>query len=194
MDLPAVGIKDVVAVMETGTVSALPDVNDVEAAIELIKRYDEQVDELKDYKKKKAGQIDQAISDASKKADFLRSVITKTLAESGKKSISFPGLAKVNLRVKKGKWVIADEEALLKVLKKENEYKNVVEEVPTIRKKELNGLLDVWERIQKVPPCVIKEDDEETVTISFDEPSNDPSAKVISKAATVDVKSLNFTA
>lgn len=199
VDLPAVGMKDVVALMDTGKVSPLPDSNEIEAALELIKKYEEVVGDLKDYKKKKVRQIDEAIEQAYSRGDFLRSVIAETLKFSNKTSVRFPGLGKANLRTKRGKWVIQDEQSLLDTLRKEGEYKNCVDESPVIKKKEVNALLDVWERINKLPKCVIREDDTDAVTITFEEAEPDASIKVVKKQATaaaVDedtLKSLNFT-
>lgn len=174
-DVPAVGMKEAVEILESGSSRSLSDVYNIEAILELIRTANQKKLEFSLLKKKRNQVIDQEIENLDSRVEFLRSIIAKTLKEHKQKSISFPGVAKVSQRKKKGGWLIKDEGKLLEALKQEQEYDAIVESKPSIRKGELNKLLDVWESIQKIPPCVEREHiaDEIDVTISFEKIADD---------------------
>jgi hypothetical protein len=172
-DYPVLGMQETLQVLESGSVQPLGDVHHLEAALELISRGEEKAAEYKEIKKKRAQLIDEEIERIESRNEFLRSIIARTLKETKTKNVSFPGVGKVSARVKKGKWVIEDEDQLLKVLKDEGEYATIVRTEEVVQKGELNKLLDVWEKVGKLPTSVKREKDEDAVTIKFDKPALD---------------------
>jgi hypothetical protein len=173
-DYPVLGMQETIQILESGHVQALDDVHNLEAALELIRKGDERVEEFKVIKRKRAQVIDEEIEKIESRNEFLRSIIAKTLKQAKTKSVTFPGVGKVSARDKKGNWVVKDESELLKVLKDEGEYAQIVEVEEVIKKKDLNKLLDVWEKVGKLPTSVGREPDQDAVTIKFDKPVDDP--------------------
>lgn len=171
VDYPVIGIKETIEVLESGQVKALTDVHAIEAALELISKSESKIEEFKEIKKKRNYLIDAEMENLDSRIEFLKSVIAQTLKAHDKKSISFPGLAKVSRRNKKGKWVVTDEDALKKVLKDEGEFDTIVKTEEVVQKGELNKLLEVWQSVGKLPPSVEREPDEDAVTISYDKPT-----------------------
>lgn len=172
-DFPVIGIKETVEILESGQVKPLSDVYSVEAALELISKSESKIEEFKEIKKKRNYLIDAEIENLESRIEFLKSVIAQTLKSHSKKNVSFPGVGKVSLRTKKGKWIVVDEEALKQVLKDEGEFDTIVVTEEVIKKGELNKLLDVWQSIDKLPKSVSKEPDEDGVTISYEKPTTD---------------------
>lgn len=173
IEYPVIGIKETVEILESGQVKPLSDIYSVEAALELIAKSEAKIEEFKEIKRKRNYLIDAEMENLDSRIEFLKSIIAQTLKSHGKKNVSFPGIGKVSLRNKKGKWVVVDEEALKKVLKDEGEFATIVETEEVIKKGELNKLLDVWQSIGKLPPSVTKESDEDGVTISYEKPTTD---------------------
>ena len=115
--------------------------------------------------------IDDNIVNLDNRIDFLKSVVLETLKFHQEKKVNFPGIGSASRRTVKGTWVINDEKQLLDSLRTSGEYKNVIEERPVIVKSELNKLLDSWQSSGKPIVGVEKEDQRETVALSFDEKS-----------------------
>lgn len=172
-----VGYDDTYEALREGEVRPLTDIHNVEAALAIVRNAKEQVDDLKVLKKKRTAAIDSRVDQLEKQIEFLSEVIISTLNNAKEKTVRFPGVGKVSKRINKGKWIINDEDGILKVLKKEKEYDNIVSTSTKVDKKELNKLLDVWEKVDKIPGSVKREDDEERLTFSFEkEESKDVSA------------------
>lgn len=183
MDFPVIGMKETVEIMESGQARAVNDPDSLEAAVDMIKRYQADISNLKEYKKKKVAVISERIGDIEAKVDFLRDVIIQTLKQHNRKTSKFPGLGKVSLRTNKGSWVINDESTLIKKLKAEGEFDKCVVLEEKIKKAEVNKLLDVWKEVDKLPKGVHKEDDEDTVAVTIEKETSDPDAVPVALAA-----------
>jgi len=194
-----VGYEDAYEALRTGEVRPLEDVNNIEAAMSLIADGDKQVSQLKALKKLRTKQIDNRIKELEQRQEFMRQIIISTLTKSGEKTVRFPGIGKATKRTQKGKWVIADEDKLLEFLKQEEEYDNIVEVKPSIKKKELNKLLDTWEGVDKLPKeAVNKTEDTDSLSLSFEDNAADlqDGVQTLSDAAVPrkkDVNMLDFT-
>lgn len=169
----SVGIKDVIDILQSGEAKPLQDTESIEAALQLIKKSEDQVKQFKELKKKRIEAINQEIETLETRVQFFKQVIIKTLKKSNQKTIKFPGIGKVSRRTKKGKWLVNDEVEMIQILKNENEFDNCVEIKEDIKKTSLNKLLDVWERVDKLPDCVEREPSEDSVTISFEKSTSD---------------------
>ncbi len=152
----------------TEHIKALEDIHSIEAAIAIIKKINTDVSSYKELKKKRVNHIDAKIQFLTRRQDLLKSIILSTLNENDEKIVNFPGIGKVSKRKKKGIWTVQDEKLLFDFLKEEKEYDNIVEDRPTIKKSELNKLLEDWKDLDKIPNCVIRTDDAESVTITFE--------------------------
>lgn len=164
-----VGYEDVFEAIRGGSVRPLEDLHNVESALSLIRDARRQIDDFKELKKKRANAIDEKVESLKGQVEFLSNVVSETLKNSNEKTVRFPGIGKVTRRQVKGKWVIDSDDDLFTVLKKEDEFDNIVEMKPSIKKKELNKLLDTWSKIDKVPDCVKREEDSEGLTFSFED-------------------------
>jgi hypothetical protein len=168
-DYPAIGIKETVEVLESGVVRSLSDIHNIEAALELIKKSREKIAQFKEIKRKRIEAVDVEVENLEGRIAFLQSVIAETLRANNERSITFPGLGKVRARVKKGAWVINDEDELKRVLRDEGEYDAIVKKKEVIQKLELNKLLDMWEKIGRLPNSVDREESTDSVTLSFED-------------------------
>ena len=194
MDKPAVGMKELIETIERGGAAALSDIGNIESALELVKKYQEQVEDLKNFKKQKIQVISQEIESVEGKISFIRSIVAETLKSANKKSVKFPGLGKVSHSVRKGAWNISDEESLAKILKEEGEtecYENKV----VLKKTPLYKLLDIWIDIGKIPDGVAERGNErDSVTITFDKPVTEPTSVPVAKKAVdeLDIDAIDF--
>jgi hypothetical protein len=183
-DYPVVGIQETIGILESGQVTPLSDIHNIEAALELIRKSEAQIVSHQELKKKREIVINQEIENLKGRIEFLKEVIGSTLIAHKQKSLTLPGLGKVNTRKKSGKWVIVDEAKLIAYLKTEEEYAKVVKTEETIQKGELNKVLDIWQSVNKLPDSVTKEPDTVGVSISFEEDVVSESSIPVAKKAT----------
>jgi hypothetical protein len=156
-----------------GEVTPLDDMYLIEDVAMHIQELSKKVEFCKGYKKKKRLDIDAEIKSLENKIKFFKKVIFETLKENKEKNLSFPGSCKVSRRKPRDKWVIKDEEALIEILKSEEEIDNVTELITSykITKKKLDTLLEGWTKSGKIEgvstDCVDKEVGEDTVSIAY---------------------------
>ena len=189
----AVGSTEVARVVATGEVQPLEDLHDIEAIVYVVKDLSKQIDSLKELKKKRATAVDNAIEKITTRIDFLKSIVFATLKKHKEKKVRFPGVGYVSQRKQRVSYEISDEQKLLEVLQKENEYENIVEEVSghNIKKHELNKLLGMWSKIDKLPDCVSEQKSDPTVTMTFDDEISDSSKEAEDLDETI--KELDFS-
>lgn len=164
-----------------GQASALDDIYSTENIATDIKRMEDKIDFYKGLKKKRAAEIDAAIGVLENKIEFYKTIITKTLQKWKEKTVNFPGVCKISCRKSPPTWTITEEEEFIKIVTEEGEKDKVLEEIPAqikIIKKEVNKLLGDWEKAGKIPPCVIKEEKDMSVSITFYEPAEEVEAVV----------------
>lgn len=166
-----VGYENTYEALREGVVRPLEEANDLEAAVAMVAHNRKLIDDLKDLKKKRVKSIDEAIARAEGQNSFLDQIIIQTLDKDGESTVRFPGVGKVSKRIKKGKWIVEDEESLLDYLSEEEEYDKIVTQVPKVDKKELNKLLDIKEKVDALPECVKREDPETSLTFTFEKES-----------------------
>lgn len=161
-------IQDVAKINDivNGT-AQITDIVQVEDILLVIRQAEQEIEFFEALKKHRASVIDQRISERSEKIEKLREATKGFLLETGRKSVEFPDVAKISISKKKGTWVIEDEDKMLASLKGLNQYDKVVEETIKIKKKELNKVLDELEKNRNVPPGVSREDESNSIAISF---------------------------
>jgi hypothetical protein len=196
-DIPLIGAQETIELIKSGEVKSLNNIHNVEAALVFIKQAEDKIEQFKEIKRKRNELIDNEMNNLTKRNEFLKSVIIETLKDTGQKAVNFPGVGKVSKRPKKGKWIVKDEENLIKILKAAGEEKNTVESKDVIKKGELNKLLDIWQSIGKVPTsCVEKELDTDTVAITFEEEKDSQADTIPSLpkkySDEIDLDELNF--
>ncbi len=134
----------------------LDNLYDIEDVSLFMKELSKKITFYKEYKKKKQEQIDKEVKSAENKHNFFKSVILKTLADKGERTVNFPGSCKVSSRKQKDKWIIENEVDFIEILQKEGEIDNVAkrETKYKIVKKEADKLLDNWDKNGKIDACV----------------------------------------
>jgi hypothetical protein len=145
--------------------------SEIEDLIVAIKGLNKRLDFLKKLKENRIGKINEDIEKHSLRKERLQDVIIATLEKINEKSLSFPGVGKVIVKHPKGKWEVKNEEDLIELLKKElskDDFDAVVPSKPSIAKKELNKILDVWEKSGKLPTSVEREKAESSLTVTID--------------------------
>lgn len=181
---------------ETNALDNLYEIEDVAVQIAMLQK---KLGFYKEFKKKKTEQIENAINIAENKVKFFKKLIVKTLQKNKENSVSFPGTCKVTGRKAIPKWVIADEDAFIEILKEENEIDKITEKVESykILKDKANVLLETWNKNGKLEeligidkessPCVIREPGEPSVAITFEESVLDDNIEDVEDETTYDV-------
>ena len=183
--------KDLSIMYSEKEVKPLNDLYDIETAVLLIKELNHKIDIQKGYKERKVEAIKAEIQTLESQVEFYETVIIKTLQEHKEKNLTLPDVCKVSLRKPTSKWVIDNEEDFKEVLKDENELSNITEPKTEVKiiKKAADKLLDMWEKSEKLPGCVHKENGETSLMIKYlDEPqdNHDDVADVIPSKADFD--------
>jgi len=165
----------------SGEVVPLSDLYLIEDTALTVKDLNKKIDFYKDYKKKKAKDIDGEIKTLNNKVDFFKSIIMETLKTHKEKSIKFPGSCSVSSRNPAPKWVINDEDKLIEVLKEAEKNGEKIDDilqetiVYKVDKKKADKLMEVWEKNGKLDkiledmdePFIVKEIPPTSVALSF---------------------------
>jgi len=187
-----VGAEDVQEILGKGEIEPLSDIHSIESVIDRIKHLDDEISSLRKLKKKRAKAIDSAIDKTTDKIGFLKDIIYETLDHFKERQVRFPGVGMVSKRKSSTSYKIVDQDSLLKTLKEEGEYDNVVSTSSNIdvQKHKLNKLLSLWDKIGKLPPSVKIEKSERSVTISFAKEDEQPE---VQEETTSELQELDFS-
>ena len=166
-----VGGSQISDILQSGNVTPLSDIYEIESIVFAIKEIQKQIESHKILKNKRILAIDSEVNRLNSKIDFLKSIISSTLKQHNQKSLKLPGVGSVSQRKPKSSYEIIDQDALFELLKKENEYDNIVEVKidNVVKKHDLNKLLSIWSNIDKLPKCVKEEKDTDSITLKFDD-------------------------
>lgn len=172
-------------------VKPLDDLDDLESFLYVIKDLEYQIDRLMGLRRKRTEAIDDAILKTNTRITFLKEVIFITLDKFKEKRISFPGIGSVGKRKVTPRYDVLDQGKLLKLLSEEGEYDKIVEEKTedVVKKKELNKLLEIWDKNKKLPKFIDKIVQKHPLTLKFDDDGNDGKA---SSKDTEEVGQLDF--
>lgn len=166
-----VNSKKIYDMISSGKIEALESEYEIEDILSFINSLNDKISFLEGLKKNRVSSIDKEIGKIESQVQCLKDIIMLTLEKNDKKSLSFPNVGKVHIKVSNGKWVIKDEKAVLDIIKSELP-KEVVDKIiqtkEVISKVDLNECLDNWEKINKIPDCVTKEDDKKTIIVKVD--------------------------
>jgi len=162
--------KRLADILNSGSTGPLESEFEIEDLISAIKDMKDKVKFLENLRKSRTSAIDAEIIRNEEKIDLLEKVISSTLEKVGKKSLNFPGIGKVGMSERKGKWVVNDEAQLITELEAKDKvaYDRVVFTKKGIAKKELDEILDAWEKVGNVPSCVSKDPPTKSLKVSFD--------------------------
>ena len=163
--------KKIFEIMDNENVTPLENESEIEDLIVAINGLNKRLGFLKKLKENRIEKINSDISKHSLRKERLQDVIIATLEKINEKSLSFPGIGKVFVKHPKGKWEIDNEEELIEFLKKElskEDFDDVVPSKPSITKKELNKILDVWEKSGKLPTSVKREKADSSLTVTIE--------------------------
>ena len=181
--------KELYELYAVGEVKPLDDLMLLEDAALTVKELNKKIQFYKDYKKKKAQDVSDAVQVLLNQIEFYKSVMVSTLKSNKEKSVKFPGSCSISSRNQKAKWRVEDEEEFIAVLKEAQkageDVDDVLEKVTqyNVRKREANKLLLVWEQSGKlegflkkakkgIKDIIIKDNAKTTVSISFVEPED----------------------
>ncbi|MFA5599049.1 MAG: hypothetical protein WDA06_00495 [Phenylobacterium sp.] len=165
-------LKEIFDLISKDSVQPLENECDIEKILSIIDSIDSKLEFFKKLKKNRIESIANEVSKLENNKAKLQEVIKSTLIAIEQKSLTFPGVGKVGLRKVKGKWDILNEDDLLSFLKEElpkDDYERVVEHKPIIKKTELNNILTELQKRGKVPGCVKREDDRDSLSVSFED-------------------------
>lgn len=149
---------------ETETIPEVDDLLQLEQYVMAIVKLTEKQDFLKQLKKKRVEIIDQAIEDAKNRENKIREISIDVLNKLEKKTVDYPGLAKITKTNKQGKWIINDEESLLKFLKEKEQLEALTVIKYNVKKRELDKFLD---GCPTIPECVEKEKPSMSLTVTL---------------------------
>ena len=172
----ALGKNEVANVIKSGDIVPLDDIHSIEYVLYKIKGFEKDIKDLNELKRKRSKSITREIEKIGKRINFLEALILATLKEHGEKKVRFPDVGSVSERKPRVSYEILDQEALLKSLKDEGEYDEIVEEDVSlnIKKNKLNALLLIWDKLEKLPESVKKADAKPSVTIKIESSTDLP--------------------
>lgn len=147
--------------------SKISDIVEIEDVLLFINQSEQEIEFLKNLKKYRVSTIDAKIKEREEQVEKLRDATKGFLVDNNKKTVEFPDVAKISVSKKKGTWVIEDQEKMLEALKKLNQYDKVVEETISIKKKDLNKVLDELEKNRNIPQGVKREEETSSMSITF---------------------------
>ena len=147
------------------------DLYDIEDIAFIIKDLTHKMEIQKGYKKRKIEAIGTEIGSIQNKIDYFKKVIVATLEKFGEKNLTLPDACKVNLRKGRPKWIIDNEEEFIEYLITEKEIENCAKQIGgwKIIKKEVDKILNDWEKSETLPDIVHKEVSDTGISISFEE-------------------------
>lgn len=143
----------------------------IEDALMVIKSAQHKVDFLRRLKQHRVQAIDSQVKAQEARIEALKTAITKCMNIHKEKTLDFPELAKVSIRKVKGTWIIDNEQDLVNHLKKLNKFEEVGEEVIKFNKTKLNKTLTELETFNNTSKAVHREEDKNSLTVSFYESS-----------------------
>lgn len=156
-------------VRETGL---LESVFDIEEMLSNIKKTEDEIKHLKELKSYRNARIDATMSSLEEDVSKAKMIILDTMVklEPKKKTLPFPGVGKVSRKDKALNWIVEDDESLLADLEKQGLKDKVIEKKEVIVKKQLNSLLDDFEKNKKELPQGVKRSEAgQTLSISFED-------------------------
>jgi len=153
----------------SGSIDSLESEYEIEDLLVAINRIKDKISFLENLKRQRSKDIQREIDKFDDRISKLEEVVKKTLKNAGRKTLDFPGVGKVSIVNRKGKWVVQDESQLLEILKEKDEaaYEKTITLKPVIAKKILDEILDQWEATGMIPDCVVHKDLTEHIKINF---------------------------
>lgn len=150
-------------------VKSLDDLYDIEDVAFIIQELTHKIDIQKGYKKSKTQAINDEMKVLQNKIDYFKKVIVATLEKNGEKNLTLPDACKVSLRKGRPKWIVDDEEALLETLIETKEIENCATKIEGWKtvKRDVDKILNDWEKSENLPDSVHKELGDTGVSISF---------------------------
>jgi len=166
-------IKEVLA-----GISQFENTAELEDALLEIQRAEDAISHVRAIKQRRAAFYDAEIKENQQKIDTLRDAVLDCMDRRGKKSLKFPGLGNANIRNIKGKWNVADEEALVEHLKSLNMADEAgVEQTVKINKTKLNKVLNELDQNNNLGDFVEREEDKQSLTVKFESKEEEAPAK-----------------
>ena len=150
----------------------LSSIYDIEEILLIIQEINRKIDYYKDYKRNKVQTLDTKISHLTAKVDSLRGLILTTMQTIApkEKTLDFPDVGKVVRKKGKESLNIEDEESVLKYLDQKGRKAEVVKVVQSIDKRELNAILNEYQKSGERVPGAIFSTGEESIAITFEKP------------------------
>lgn len=145
---------------------------EIENILLVIEEIEKKLEHYKELKRQRVKSIDEKVSSLNAKQTMLRQVILNTMTHMNEKSLDFPDIGKVSRRKSRATLVMEDQDSVLNYLDKKGLKDHVVKTVETVDKRKLNSLVNDLEKQGEVVPGVSKSQGSETVSISFEKPTD----------------------
>ena len=163
--------KQLVELLSSDDVKPLDSEFDIEELIMSLNGLQDKIQWLKKLKDSRVQAINSEIEVLENRQTRLRDIISGTLESVDKKSLSFPGVGKVSIKKTKGTWNINDEDQILAHLREklsQDEVDEIVVTKETIVKKNLNKVLDLWEKLDSLPDAVSRSEEKTSLSVTID--------------------------
>lgn len=157
----------------------LEDKFEIEDVLIAMQSYAKKQEFLKELKRKRIEAIDQQLDEIDRNISILQNAITQCMNESNEKTLDFPGIAKISVRKTKGTWNILNQDALFDFLKAHKMEHGLIESTWKFKKKELNKLLDELQTNNNVPDSVMREENKQSLSVSYDKQEKNTQQPVI---------------
>jgi len=147
---------------------------EIENVIISIQEIEGKVKFFKGLKQHRARRIDSDIKELEERAARMRQVVLRTMVATDpkKKTMHFPGTAKVTRRAGKTAWKIKDEKKVLEFMELQGLKKEVVETKEVIVKKEANKIFERFYGQSIDVPGTERENAADGISISYEDSSS----------------------
>lgn len=149
------------------------DLEEVEEAIEYIRKLESKMEWLKSVKSYRERKIKENLSSIESDIDKIKTLIRDNMINKKEKTIEFPGTAKVTVKSNPSAYEYDEKniEKLFKVLRDAGIYSKIVSEETLFKvdKTELKKFLKQLDTNRNLPEFINKKDKDPSLSISFDE-------------------------
>ena len=162
--------KKIADLLAAGGTEALESEFEIEDVIASIKNMRDKIKFLEELKRQRAASLKSEILKWVGQIKILEEVVMNTMEKTSNKSLNFPGVGKVSVINRKGKWVIDNEDELITFLEKQGDeiWEKVIVEKNSVVKKELDSILDMWKKTgDTIPDCVSFDPPEKNLKIAY---------------------------
>lgn len=155
---------------------------EIEDALLFMQEIDSTISHVKALKERRTAAYNDEISSQNEKKEKLRESILNYMKSHNKKSSKYPGIGSVSLRNQKGKWIIEDEDALVKHCQDLGVGEDAITTQIKINKTKINKVLNELQENNNLPEGVEKTEDSVSLSVTIEDGASKPQRSQVSQS------------